>query len=344
MQVRYINAFFLSRNELHIALNSYLPSLLKGLQANGVNIDYFINKSYLKDFNLFNPNGYIPSTLLDKLLISISNKLGVRSPAYEFREFIKATEMGSVSLLAFQSPSFLTLLRNVVTHDKIVRTNFSTSLEIFGAYSRFAVKINEADSWGKRLSEEVDIRRIIDAFTLVNGEDFVPSKIGITSNKLNGIETILPEGDFEIRTKQNESWILFPTSLLSKQVPQLVEGNHKNEWVEEPNSSSFKIEKLIESYVIGNIPTLNEIANSFETSRRTLERKLAWEGTSFLQIKENYIQRLSFELLENPNLSIQEISQQLDYLHSQNFIRCFKKWTGTTPDEYRRMKTVTVAK
>lgn len=332
----YINTFTLNRKNIHIALNSYLPSLLNGLQANGVNIHYYINKPYLKDFNLFNPNGYIPTTLLDDLLISISDKLGIESPAYEFKEFIRATEMGNASQIAFQSPSFLTLINSIVTHGKTVRTNFSTSLQIEGALSRFSVKINESNSRGKSLSEEVDIRRIIDAFALVGGEGFAPKEIGITSNKHYGIEAILPKGNFEIRTKQDESWILFHTSMLNKKVPRLVDRNHANEFIEESGIASFKIEKLLESYDIGGLPSLNEIALAFKVSRRTLERSLAKEGTSFLQIKENYIQRKSIELLENPTLSIKEISQQLNYLHPQNFIRHFKKWTGTTPDEYRQ--------
>jgi len=328
----------------HIALNSYLPSLLNGLQAKGENIEYFINRPYLKNFNLFNPNAYIPTILLDDLLISISSKLGVKSPAYEFKDFIRATEMGRVSTLAFQSPSFLTFIRKIITHDKVVRTNYSTSLQIQGAYSRFSVRINESASQGKTLSEEVDIRRILDAFTLVGGESFAPKEIGITSNKLHGIEAILPEGNFEIRTNQDESWILFDTSLLSKKVPRLVDGNNWVESIDESGITSYKIEKLLESYIVGNIPTLEEIAHAFYTTRRTLERSLANEGTSFLRIKENFIQRLSFELLEDPKLSIKDISQQLNYLHSQNFIRCFKKWTGTTPDDYRQKKFTAVAK
>lgn len=334
----------MNRKNIHISLNSYLPSLLNGLQAKGVMIDYFINRPYLKDFNLFNPNAYIPTILLDELLISISNKLGVRSPAWEFKEFIRATEMGSVSQLAFQSPSFQTFLRNVITHEKVVRTNFATSLQILGAYSKFSVKINEAASQGKTLSEEVDIRRILDAFALVCGEGFVPKEIGITSNRLYGIEAILPEGNFVIRTNQDESWILFDTSLLSKKVPRIVNGNHRVEPIEESGIASFKIEKLLESYTVGNIPTLEEIAHAFKTTRRTLERSLAIEGTSFLRIKEGYIQRLSLELLEDPELSIKEISQQLNYLHTQNFIRYFKKWTGTSPDDYRQKRLAIVAK
>ena len=79
----------MNKKNIHITLNSYLPSLFNGLKSKGVNTDYFLQQSYLKEFDIFNPDGYIPITLLDELLISISNKLGVRSPAFEFKEYMR---------------------------------------------------------------------------------------------------------------------------------------------------------------------------------------------------------------------------------------------------------------
>ena len=60
----------------HITLNGYIPSLLTGVKANGINPDQFLKSSYLKKLDLYNPDKYIPNILLDELLISMSDKLG----------------------------------------------------------------------------------------------------------------------------------------------------------------------------------------------------------------------------------------------------------------------------
>lgn len=43
------------------------------------------------------------------------------------------------------------------------------------------------------------------------------------------------------------------------------------------------------------------------------------------------------ELLRSTTLSIQEISEQVGYLHQMSFIRAFKKMVGTTPGDYRKV-------
>ncbi|OXM17394.1 helix-turn-helix domain-containing protein [Paenibacillus herberti] len=56
----------------------------------------------------------------------------------------------------------------------------------------------------------------------------------------------------------------------------------------------------------------------------------------------DYLTRIRIEaatrLLVTTNASIQDIGLQVGYVHSFSFIRVFKKWTGTTPGEYRKKK------
>lgn len=325
----------MNRKNTDIALNTYLPSLLNGLKSDGVNINKYLNTSLLKNFNLFDCNGYIPTVLHNNLMASISNDLGVESFAVEFSNIFRATEMGRVSNYIFQSPNFQSFLENVIRFQKIIRSNYCVNLNINGPISKFSVKINEAKSRAKLILEEIDIIRILDAFTLVGGEGFIPIELGVTSKSLHKLELLLPKGDYKVHLNQDESWILFETAMLSKEIPNLIGENDTAESISETHIMTFKIERLLESFNPGSIPTLDELAFMFNTSRRTLERNLNKEGTSFLRIKQNYLQRKSYELLTNPKLSVKEISEQLDYLHPQNFIRCFKKWTGTSPLEYR---------
>ena len=268
-------------------------------------------------------------------MASISNDLGVESFAVEFSNIFRATEMGRVSNYIFQSPNFQSFLENVIRYQKVIRSNYCVNLNINGPISRFSVKINEAKSKAKLILEEIDIIRILDAFTLVGGEGFIPIELGVTSKSLHKLELLLPKGDYSIQLNQEESWILFETAMLSKEIPNMLGESDTVDSNYETQIMTFKIERLLESFKPGAIPTLDELALIFNTSRRTLERNLHKEGTNFLHIKQNYLQRRSYELLTKPKLSVKEISEQLDYLHPQNFIRSFKKWTGTTPHEYR---------
>jgi len=324
----------LSKKKIHIALNSYLPSLLTGLKNNGINPDQFLQSSYLKKLDLYNPDKYIPNILLDELLISMSDKLGVDCLAAEFNEHFKATKMGRISKHIFKSPNFLSFLETTIKYQKHIRTNYTARLETNGSVSRFSVKINGNRNRGQLISEEIDISRMLDAFVFVGGEDFTPIEIGITANSSYHLESILPKGNYTIKLNQDESWILFDTSLLTKEIPKLLEEPVKIE-LNNHSITEFKVEQLLESFKIGYIPKLDEIADMFNVSRKTIERNLQFEGTHFSEIKRRYLQRKSYELLANGNLSIKEIADQLDYSNPQNFIRTFKSWYGVSPNEYR---------
>jgi len=324
----------LTKVNTHITLNSYLPSLLTGLKTNGINPDQFLQSSYFKKLDLYNPDKYIPNTLLDELLISMSDKLGVDCLAAEFNEHFKATKMGRISRHMYQSPNFLSFLETTIKYQKYIRTNYIARLQTNGPISKFSVKINGNQNRGQRISEEIDVSRILDAFVFVGGESFTPIELGITANSTYHLESIFPKGNYTIKTNQKESWILFETSLLAKKIPNIFEEPAKIQ-LNNHHITEFKVERLLESFKLGYIPKLDEIADMFNVSRKTIERNLCFEGTRFSEIKRRYLQRKSYELLAKGNLSIKEIADQLDYSNSQNFIRTFKGWNGVSPNEYR---------
>ena len=324
----------MNKANIHISLNGYIPSLLTGLKSNGINPDQFLQSSYFKKLDLYNPDKYIPNILLDELLISMSDKLGIDCMVTEFSEHFKATKMGRISRYMYNSPNFLSFLETTIKYQKYIRTNYTARLQTKGPVSRFSVKINGIRNRGQQISEEIDIVRMLDAFVFVGGEGFTPIEIGITANSTYHLESIFPKGNYTIKLNQDECWILFDTSLLSKEMPSILEEPKKIELNNHP-ITAFNIERLLESFKLGYIPKLNEIADMFNVSRRTIERNLQLEGTHFSAIKRRYLQRKSYELLGNNKLSVNEIANQLDYSNSQNFIRTFKSRNGVSPHEYR---------
>ena len=325
----------MSLKKFAISLNSYLPSLLTGLDNDGVNIHNYLNHSFLKKLDLYDPDSHIPVKLLEDILINIKRDLGISSLSNDLSHHFKATTMGRVSTHIFQSPNFLSFLQGVIKYQSYIRSNYEVKLTISGAVSKFSVKILEAPSKGKLICEEIDILRILDAFQLIGGAGFIPLEIGITGNSTYNIEPVLPKGNYKLKLNQEESWVLFNTQLLSKKIPSTFSNNSVQDILKTDNLVSFKIDMMLDSFKTGQIPNMEELTQIFDISRRTLERKLSLEGTSFKAIKNNYLQRKSFELLSDSNLSVKEIAEQLNFSNSQNYIRSFKRWTTVTPETYR---------
>jgi AraC-like DNA-binding protein len=85
-------------------------------------------------------------------------------------------------------------------------------------------------------------------------------------------------------------------------------------------------------------PRIENIAQSLGTSVRTLQRRLDDEGTSFQKVVEQTRERLARELVERGELSSPQLAFALGYADVVSFLRAFRRWTQTTPQEFRAGK------
>ena len=81
--------------------------------------------------------------------------------------------------------------------------------------------------------------------------------------------------------------------------------------------------------------TIEEAAHRLAMSKRTLQRQLSQESSSYKEVLNSTRQALAQHYLARSVISPPEISFLLGYQDSNSFLRAFKSWTGTTPGEYR---------
>lgn len=78
------------------------------------------------------------------------------------------------------------------------------------------------------------------------------------------------------------------------------------------------------------------VAARLHVSPRTLQRKLADEGTSYKQLLEEIRRSLADRYITDSRLSLTEISFLLGFAEQSVFSRAFRRWFGTSPSEARR--------
>jgi AraC-like DNA-binding protein len=83
-------------------------------------------------------------------------------------------------------------------------------------------------------------------------------------------------------------------------------------------------------------PNLKQIGEHLGMSNRTLKRRLADHGIAFRDLVQGIQRELSIQLLRTTEQSIGEIAFQTGFSEQSAFNRAFKRWTGTSPTEYRK--------
>lgn len=86
-------------------------------------------------------------------------------------------------------------------------------------------------------------------------------------------------------------------------------------------------------------PSLDLVAQRLHMSNRTLRRHLNEIGVSYLGLLDEVKYKEATKLLLSSDMEIQEIALYLGYIQPANFARAFKKWSGMTPNDFRKANT-----
>jgi len=87
--------------------------------------------------------------------------------------------------------------------------------------------------------------------------------------------------------------------------------------------------------LLNGYPRLDWVASKLGVTRRSLQRRLADRGTTFMQLVERIISERAKTLVAEPGESLTAIAFQLGYSDIAHFSRAFRKWTGVSPSVYR---------
>lgn len=95
----------------------------------------------------------------------------------------------------------------------------------------------------------------------------------------------------------------------------------------------------IKSALIEELPSGNPgdalIARAVYLSPRTMQRRLAEEGTSYTQVLDEVRRELAENYISDPDVPLNEVSYLLGFSEMSSFSRAFKRWTGKSPSGYR---------
>jgi AraC-like DNA-binding protein len=100
-------------------------------------------------------------------------------------------------------------------------------------------------------------------------------------------------------------------------------------------SLSEQVGAILGRSMQGERPSVDAVAKQLHLSPRTLQRRLAEEGTSYQQQLDLVRQQTARHLLTSTDLEAGEIAFFLGFEEINSFTRAFHHWEGTTPSRWR---------
>ena len=106
--------------------------------------------------------------------------------------------------------------------------------------------------------------------------------------------------------------------------------------IEVDDSVSARVRSALTELLPGGASGIDDVAAKLGMTRRTLQRKLAEENTTFQKQLNSTREVLAIHYISNTDMTANDIAYLLGYLELNSFLRAFTAWTGKTVTQYRK--------
>ncbi len=112
--------------------------------------------------------------------------------------------------------------------------------------------------------------------------------------------------------------------------------NRRLSMMETDDSCSARVRSALMELLPGGECTIEDVAVKLGYSKRSLQRKLQEENTSFQKQLSHTRELLAKYYVANTDMRTEDIAYLLGYQDTSSFVRSFSLWTGDAVSEFRR--------
>jgi AraC-like DNA-binding protein len=259
--------------------------------------------------------------------------------------------------LFLSSTTFGEGLARVLRYQRLLTDAASASLELDSDKNMACLVADTRDDLVRSIRQynECTVIGLIKFFGYVTGNDFKPSAVQLVSempvtNSEEQRQAMLDEYQriflCPLTFGQSSNRIYFDLNILARHSlhaePKLLKLHEQlaSKYVAklEQQDMVTKVNKVIGELLETGDIGIELIANRLGIKPRALRAQLTKAGTNFNQLLSNYRCHLAKQLLVCTDESINEIVYLTGFSEPSTFYRAFKRWTETTPVEYRKRK------
>lgn len=146
----------------------------------------------------------------------------------------------------------------------------------------------------------------------------------VTASEITTIVFLNEDMQRPFLTENHKMWQFFEPSLRQRLAD-----------LDKMASTSERVHSILLEMLPAGEASMHSVSQKLAVSKRTLQRRLQNEGTSFQQVLDSVRESLAVHYLRNTNMSGAEISFLLGFEDANSFSRAFLMWTGKTPQSVR---------
>ena len=324
---------------LRVAPIMSIPAVLRqhGIEPQTVLAEFGLSAAFFED-----PDNLIPFATAGEVFRRCVQRTGCEHFGALVGQQAGGPHLGVVGYLIQSAPDVRTALLKLTDHLHLTNGGATATLVVEQRFAVLAYTIVEADVEG---AEQIFDAAMAIGFNILRslcGAQWRLSALHLAHaapSNVDGLKRIFgvkPTFDTE------ETALIFPEQWLDRRLPsadpllhRLMEERARELEIVSDGGLIERLRRTITPMVGSRDCTLSRAAEQLGMHARTLNRRLADEGTSFRQLREELRLEAACQLLRNTRMAACDIAEAVGYSDGTALSRAFRRWAGMPPGRWR---------
>jgi AraC-like DNA-binding protein len=253
--------------------------------------------------------------------------------------------LGAVGFLMQSSPTVRTALEILVRHLWVHSPSVAVTLVEDGPFATLAVTFQGTVLEGLVPYLDMGNAIICNIMRGLCGHHWQATEVRFAHGRPRNMAPFRQFFQAPLRFDTGETAVVFAESWLDRPLPSADPLLHTmmqqrvNELASMADDHvSSQLRRILPSLVTSHSDSLAVAAKRVGLATRTLNRRLAAEGTSYLQLREETRYIIARQLLTGTRMPANQVADRLGYANSSAFTRAFRQWSGEAPAAWRAAK------
>jgi AraC-like DNA-binding protein len=324
---------------LHIASISQIPEVLRDLGADPAQVCAAAGF----DYTLFNdPASLITYREASHLFRVCTESTGCPHFGLLLGQKSGLDGMGLIGLLAKYSPEVRTALQTLVRFMHLHIRGAVKSFEESGNEAILSYAIHAPNAEATDQMADASLGTLSNVMVALCGPRWKPIEVWFEHRRPFDAAPFRRFFQAPLRFDMHQNALVFAASWLNQPLPAAepevsrllrekvatLEARHQHQFPDQVRS-------ILRTSLVNDRGSADQVAELLSMHSRTLHRRLASAGTNFRTLVEECRYEIARQMLETSNSDVGHISDLLDYASAGAFTRAFRRWSGTTPSQWR---------
>jgi AraC-like DNA-binding protein len=251
--------------------------------------------------------------------------------------------LGFLGLLAKYSPDVRTALRTLVRHLHLHIRGAVTSLEADARVATFSYEIHAPGAESTDQIADGALATMLNIMVALCGRHFRLIEVQFEHRAPDDLAPYHRIFQAPLRFGMNGNALVFSANWLNQPLPavdpelkRLLQDTLAQLEAQHPNDLPEQVRGILRTALLVDHGSADQVAALLCMHSRTLHRRLAASGTNFRSLVDECRYEIARQMLADSDSEVGEIGYMLDYADTSAFARAFRRWSGTSPSDWRQ--------